>query len=104
MQKYLLKQICLHIYFAGYIVGIFGEIGTENKIQVAAYILALFFIELCLTHFAVNIICKYSKKVNDPITNDELLKLNIEPDIENISKKEIDKLFEQIGSKGDDNA
>lgn len=102
-NAYLNKFAFIYI-LAGYVVGIFGEIGAVNKAMVMLYVLALFVIELCLARFIVRAICKCSKKVNQEITNDELLKLNIEPDIENISMKEIDKLDEKMGSQGDDNA
>lgn len=97
---YLNKLAFIYI-FVGYIVGIFGETGTANKVLVTVYILAFFALELSLAHFTVNAICKYSKKVNKKFKNDELENLGIEPDTESISIENIKNLCDRTDSQDD---
>lgn len=104
MCKNIYLNKCAFVYiFVGYVVGIFGEIGDRKKITALVCIVITSIIILVLSHFAVNVICKYSKKVNEEITNDELLDLGIEPDSENISIKEIEDGWKKH-FQGDDNA
>lgn len=77
-----------------YLVGIWGNIGCFNKWVVMMSIIAItvFLVVVCY-----GISCLFAKnRCKKEITNDELEKFGLEPDIENISNKQIEEIFNNM--------
>ena len=77
----------------GYFIGIFGEIGTENKLVAAILVFLFSGIEQGITYLIVSVICESSPKVTTPITYEELESLDLEVNQSTLSNDEIDKLM-----------
>ena len=77
----------------GYLSGIFGDIGLNNKFLIAFFIIICTAILMGTTYIIVECFTKHCKIVNQKITSDELLAIGIEPDLENISDDKIQELF-----------
>lgn len=88
-----LNKIAFTLIALGYLFGVFGEIGEKSKILISISIVMGTVLMMAISHFIVACIIKYSSKVNQELTNDELYKLGIDPDIENISDKEIYDIY-----------
>lgn len=91
-----LSKIAFGLIAIGYLIGIWGVIEDDKKISAFFLIIAITVIVLFLSHFIVHIYITKSKKINAEITNDELERLHIEPNIENISIEEILKSLENF--------
>ena len=101
-NKNAFKKICETAYLnkfafafiaSGYFAGIWGEIGDSNKCCIAICVELCTAILIFIAYFVVYLIAKYSKKVNAPITNEELEKLGIEPNMESMSSEELQKIL-----------
>lgn len=96
-EAYLNKLAFVFIVI-GYILGIFGKVDNAEKVMVPIeFIVTILvcistFIFMGLAYSIVKIIVENSKKVNKEITPEELEKLGIKSDIENISNESIDNL------------
>ena len=90
-EVYLGKFAFLYIAI-GYFVGVFGSINSDCKTIVAVVIIVLTIVLMALSHLAVGLILKFNKDVNRELSNEELIFLGIEPDMENISNEEIRKI------------
>lgn len=91
-QAYLSKIAFMYIV-VGYTLGVFGDIGTYSKMLLAGLIVSFSAIFILISYKIVERIIKHSKQVNTKITNEDLERLGIEPDIETISNDEIDAMF-----------
>ena len=76
----------------GYLFGVFSTIASEYKNIIAMAIVAATALLILLSYLVVYLILKFSKRVNQEISNEELISLGIEPDIENISNEEISRI------------
>lgn len=90
----ILNKAAFGYLTAGYFMGVFAELDGDKKAVIVLLIMIITILILKITDFITDIYVKYSKQVNKRITNDEIEALGIEPDIENISNKEIEKMFE----------
>lgn len=90
-DAYLTKISFAFIAF-GYFLSVFGSAEDINKMYLAVYIAIITIAIMLIAYWVVNLILKHSKKVNKDINNDELETIGIEPDFQNISNKEINKL------------
>lgn len=102
-QTAFLNKFAFGYIFVGYLTGIFGDIGMNDKVVVAISVSFLFAIETALPHSITRRIRKCCKKLYKPITNDELERLHIEPEVENISNSTIDEIL-NADIRGDNNA
>ena len=68
----------------GYLSGIFGDIGLNNKFLIAFFIIICTAILMGTTYIIVECFTKHCKIVNQKITSDELFAIGIEPDSENM--------------------
>lgn len=93
-EAYLSKFAFLFIA-VGYVLGVFESPGNVCRELMAGIIVLVSVFIIAISHLIVCAILKFSKKVNRKLTNQELIALGIEPDIENISNEEIDKLFRE---------
>ena len=91
-EAYLSKLAFLFIAI-GYVLGVFKSPDSDCRMWLALIIIFVSIFIIATSYLVVNAITKFSKKVNRKLPNQELLALGIEPDIENISNEEIDKLF-----------
>ncbi len=91
-SAYLNKFSFIYI-FLGYLLGIWGTIEKESKHKAAIFIILTTILILTITNLLISLYVKNSKEVNREITNEDLERLHIRPDIENISNEEINKLF-----------
>lgn len=91
-----LNKIAFLLIASGYIFGIFGEIGEINKILISIFIIISTVLVMAISYFVVNCIIKYSAEVNKELTNDELNELGIEPNMESLSDKEIDDIWNEV--------
>lgn len=89
---YLNKFAFLYIAI-GYILGVFGCIEWKSKIVVAILIIFGTIIIMVITYACVNCLIKYLKDSNKKITNEELMKFGIKPNIGTISFDKIDAFF-----------
>ena len=78
----------------GYFGGVFGEMGNDSKIILTIFIAVSTMVIIAASYFVVGLIVKYNKNINREITSAELAELGIEPDIENISISELEKMLE----------
>lgn len=78
----------------GYIIGIWGDLEDYNKFCSLLWIISIVIFIMIISHCFIN-------KINKPdkITNDELEKLGLSPDISSVSEKEIDELFNDNSKK-----
>lgn len=90
-EAYLTK-ISFSFIAIGYFLSVFGSIENINKIYLVVYIVIVTMIIMVVAYFVVNIILKYSKKVNKDIDDEELKTIGIEPDFQNISSETINEL------------
>lgn len=89
-KKAILNKFAFGILSIGYLLGIWGEMKFLKK-ELIMLLVVIVTIAIIGTCYSVS--CIVSRKCsNKVITNEELLKLNIEPDIENIYNEEIDKI------------
>lgn len=93
-EGYLNKFAVMYIAI-GYFVGVFGEIGQSNRILIAFCVIIFTTILLMLTRNIIERILKKSSIVNVRITNEEMRQVGIEPDMESISREEIEKQIQQ---------
>lgn len=91
-SAYLNKFSFIYI-FLGYLLGIWGTIEKESKSKATIFIILTTIVILTISNLLITLYVKKSKKVNREITNEDLERLQIQPDIENISNEEIEKLF-----------
>jgi hypothetical protein len=85
---------CSFIYIAvGYVLGIFGELKPECKLVAFFMVVLLSMLIMFLSIFGSKFLVKIFIKKSGDITDDELKKLGIEPDLESISNENIDSLF-----------
>lgn len=70
-----------------------GNNWKESKHKAAIFIILTTILILTITNLLISLYVKNSKEVNREITNEDLERLHIRPDIENISNEEINKLF-----------
>ena len=75
---------------AGYIIGVFGDVGDANRWKTLGIIAAITGILVLCTRFMVKNHVKMDSI--EWITNDELMSVSAEPDMESISDEEIDGL------------
>ena len=94
-MAYLSKFAFLYIA-VGYFIGIFATIAAGSKAITAIGVLLFTIVFIALAYLVVRLILKYSKEINCKITNAELEELGIEPDLENISEGEIDKIVNDV--------
>lgn len=92
-EAYLSKFAFLYIA-VGYFMGVFGVLNNDYLMLIALAIVVLTILLVALSHLAVFLILKFSKKVNRELSNEELSYLGIEPDIENISNEDIQRIFD----------
>lgn len=97
-EAYLSKFAFLYIAM-GYFMGIFAIIDVESKVMIAVGVVILTIAFIVLAYLVVRLILKYNKKITCKITNEELEELGIEPDIENISNDEIEKMWNEALNK-----
>lgn len=94
VYKTVFLNKCAFAFIAlGYFFGVFGAIEWESKLLVGIIIVALVLIIIVATLFVANQFILHSKEVNKKITNGELERLGIEPDMCNISNQTIKSLF-----------
>ena len=67
-----------------------------NKILISIFIIISTVLVMAISYFVVNCIIKYSAEVNKELTNDELNELGIEPNMESLSDKEIDDIWNEV--------
>lgn len=91
-QAYLSKIAFIYIVI-GYTLGVFGNVDTCSKILLVVLIISFSMLLILVSYKIVGMIIKHSKNINTPITNKDLEKLGIKPDIETVSDDEIDALF-----------
>ena len=91
-SAYLNKFSFIYIFW-GYLLGIWGTIEKESKSKATIFIILTTILILTISNLLITLYVKKSKKVNREITNEDLERLQIQPDIENISNEEIEKLF-----------
>ena len=91
-QEAYLSKFAFAYISMGYLSGVFGTIASEYKNIIATAIVAVTALLILLSYLAVYLILKFSKKVNREISNEELISLGIEPDIENIPNEEISRI------------
>jgi len=87
-----LSKFSLAYIIMGYLFGVFSTIASEYKNIIAMAIVAATALLILLSYLVVYLILKFSKRVNQEISNEELISLGIEPDIENISNEEISRI------------
>lgn len=91
-SAYLNKFSFIYIFW-GYLLGVWGTIEKESKSKATIFIILTTILILTISNLLITLYVKKSKKVNREITNEDLERLQIQPDIENISNEEIEKLF-----------
>ena len=91
-QEAYLSKFAFAYIIMGYLFGVFGTIASEYRNIIATAIVAATALLILLSYLVVYLILKFSKKVNREISNEELISLGIEPDIENISNEEINRI------------
>lgn len=94
-QEGYLNKFAITYIAIGYFLGIFGEIGQNNKVLIAFCVITFTTIILMFTYYFVESFLKKSSIVNARITNKELEQAGIEPEMESISGEEISKMFQQ---------
>ena len=88
---------CAFMYIAiGYFGGVFGNIDGKNKIVIGLLVLLCTAFLMGIAYVIIEQILKKSKKVNQKITNEELEKAGIKPDMESISNAELEKLLDSV--------
>lgn len=81
---------CSFIYiFIGYLIGVWGIVDNTQRLWAFIFIIILTTLILFITNFVISLYLNKSKNINREITNNDLERLHLEPDIENISNKEI---------------
>jgi len=93
-EGYLNKFAITYIAI-GYFLGVFGEIGQNNKVLIAFCVITFTAIILMLTCYSVERFLKKASIVNARITNEELKQAGIEPEMESISEEEIFNICQQ---------
>ena len=90
------NKISFFYIAVGYIIGIWGDLEDYNKFFALLWIISIVIFIMIISYFFIN-------KINQPdkITNNELEKLGLSPDIRSVSEKEIDELFENNFLKKD---
>ncbi len=91
-QSYLANFSFLYI-IVGYILGIFGNTEGFNNWLILIFVVIVTIILIGLAYFIVMQIIKHSKNINREITNEELEKLDLEPNMESLSDKELEDIF-----------
>ena len=79
----------------GYFVGLFAEKTDTEICSVLCAIAISTLVLLCLSLLIVRL-CMRRDKVTRNITDEELKSYDIKPDIESLSKKEVDDIFEEV--------
>ncbi len=92
-MAYIGKLSFIYI-LSGYLLGVLGELkDTESTKDIALIIIAVVSLVIMIaSNKAVEVILSKSSKVSK-ITNEDLVRIGIEPDIENIPNSEIEKMF-----------
>lgn len=85
------SKVSVAFIAVGYLIGVFGDIGTGNRLLAAVSIIALTAVLIAITVLLVNKLVRNVSK----ITNEELKAAGAEPDMESISKDEVDALFDE---------
>lgn len=88
-----LNKISFGFIALGYLINIFGDL--EGAFLPHVFIVIIFLTALLMTiaYFIVFLKIKYSKKINKPLTEDELLEYGIEPNFSAITEEDIDNIF-----------
>ena len=90
-----LNKLAITYIAIGYFLGVFGEIGQNNKVLIAFCVITFTAIILMLTCYSVERFLKKASIVNARITNEELKQAGIEPEMESISEEEIFNICQQ---------
>lgn len=85
-----LNQFSFFCIAAGYLLGVYGNLGNNSKTLAFVLIILVTAFFLLISRKSVSLYVRISKKVNTEITNEDLERLHIEPDAEPISVVEID--------------
>lgn len=88
-----LNKFSFAYIFLGYLLGVWGTVEKESKLMATLFIVLITFLILAVSNILIALFVKKSKKVNKEITNEDLERLHIEPDMENISNEEIENMF-----------
>ena len=91
-QAYLSKIAFVYIII-GYTLGVFGDMDACSRILLVVLIVSFSMLLILVSHKIVQMIIKHSKNINTPITNADLERLGIKPNIETASDDEIDAMF-----------
>lgn len=88
------SKISVGFIAAGYIIGVFGDIGDSNRWIVAWIIVALTAVLIMIAKIVIE---KTVSNDIKPITNDELQDAGVEVDMESMSNQVIDEILELGG-------
>ena len=89
---YLNKLSFLYITL-GYLMNVFGKTDDSQLLFVIIGIVFFTLLFMILAYFSVYLIIKFSKNVNDVLTEKEMVKYKIDPNISTITKKEMNDIF-----------
>lgn len=81
---------------AGYLLGVYGNLEKNSKTLAFVLIILVTTLILLISNTLISLYVKTSKKTNTEITNEDLERLHINPDAENISDDEIDRMINPL--------
>ena len=95
-MAYIGKLSFIYI-LSGYLLGVLGELkDTKASRDIALIIIAILsLVIMIISNKLVEVILSKSNKVSK-ITNEDLVRIGLEPDIENVSDSEIEKMLDEV--------
>lgn len=103
-RKAYLNKMAVFCIMSGYAIGVFGDIGWVDKWKVFLMVVVFSLIILGVIRVLIWLIEKYNKKMTIEITEQELMKLGIEPNTKSFSKEEITEMVDDAFSRYFDRA
>ena len=94
-QAYINRAAFLYLTL-GYLSGIFAEKGTDDAKITLGIVIVVAATLMLLVKIMVEKVLLKQKKVVMAITNEDLERLGIEPDMESISKEDIENIFGKV--------
>ena len=91
-RAYISREAFLYLTL-GYLSEIFAEKGAANRVNTLLIVIVATGILVLMGKMIIDKILLKQKKVNMSVTNDDLERSDIEPDMESMSEEEIDKVF-----------
>lgn len=90
--KPIINKSAFLLLSTGYLLSIFGHMERESRLLTSVYVIVL---SIIIVGLSVCISRKIARNFSkEDITNKELTELNITPNLENISNKELDNMFD----------